>query len=127
MKASRNANVKNGPKLMLPSKVAPRVREIASQIEWKKVTALQYKRCPHEYILYKNYPTRWKQLAKIIAEYGEYRDWRGQQFSYLTVDEYIYWRTWSVINRTFKAALDNGGYPSKPEQKHIYKRFWGGK
>jgi len=110
----------------VPRKIAAKVKKIHRNVDWTKAKSEAYRTAPHEYITIWSNPKKWKKLADIIREHGEYHQWRGQRFKYLQVGKNLYWWLGSVINRTYKSALANEGYPSKAEQKRIFKRFWGG-
>jgi hypothetical protein len=112
----------------MSNEINQRTRKLlAKKLPWKRVRALEYKSIAHEYIVRNQCEHEWDQLAAIIKKYGEYRSWRGKRYKYFTWNGYAYWMLWPIINRTYEAALDNGGYPSKADQERILKRFWGGK
>jgi hypothetical protein len=112
----------------MSNEINQRARKLlAKKLPWKKVKTATYKDAPHEYISWRDCEAEWDDLAAVIKKYGEYRGWRGKRYKYFAWNGMIYWAMWPVINRTFEAALDNGGYPSKADQKRIYERFWGGK
>ena len=49
--------------------------------------------------------------------------WRKHRYTFLFVDDLIYWVDEPVINRTDKRSLMNGGYPPANVLAQIRKRF----
>jgi hypothetical protein len=97
-----------------------------AKVEWRKAFLPWHYNGPHEY-LYRKRTCPKEHFDKIAAVMGKHavpRRWRKHRYNFLFVDGLIYWRIDECINRTDRRALNNGGYPSKPDLARIRKRFW---
>ena len=109
-----------------------RLREFqsgAARMPWRKTSSPRYKTCPHEYVI-RSYEGRggvprnaWDELAAVVKRHGSPRNWRSYQYTFLSVDGYVYWVVGEALNRTYESALENGGWPSQENQRLIQKRF----
>lgn len=64
-------------------------------VEWTKAK----RGGPHEYIVYRNYPTLCEVLSQDIAERGVAEKWGSRKYLYFYFEGYKYWRIGDVINR----------------------------
>src|SRR5262245_46940155 len=110
----------------MTKKQLQRVRELAGRFRWRKVKSEHYRNAPHEYVSLSDGRRSFGALARQIRRHGQSRPWRDYRYRYLIVGRFAYWWLGPVINRTYRQALDNGGWPRKRDRKRIKRRFWGG-
>lgn len=103
-----------------------KVRRLTKRLKWTRVKSSIYKSCPHEYASVSNDRRTFGALAKMVRKHGVNLPWREYRYRYLIVDRYAIWWLGAVLNRSYKSALSNNGYPNRKDRAKIKKRFWGG-
>src|SRR5262245_63028648 len=100
-----------------------RVAELARRFKWRRVKSEVYRSAPHEYISLSDGGRSFGALARQIRQHGRSLPWRDYRYRYLIVGRFAYWWLGAVINRTYRQALDNRGWPGKKARRRIKKGF----
>lgn len=71
-----------------------------NEVPWRKTNYIE----PHEYIVKKNCPELWDDIARAIDQYGYTKIFKGALYKYLDIGPYRYWHFKLVLNRALHNA-----------------------